>query len=112
MAALPNVACKISGIIGFGTPIGWTVDDFRPYVDYVVEAFGWDRVVWGSNWPVCTVVASLAQWIEVTFSLVRGATEGEKSKLFSDNAKRIYRLSTASPTSDPARSGAIRRPPD
>jgi predicted TIM-barrel fold metal-dependent hydrolase len=92
LAALPNVACKISGIIAHGHPQHWMVEDLRPFVEHVIQVFGWQRVVWGSDWPVCNLTASLARWVEVTGILVAGASESETAALFHENAKRIYHL--------------------
>jgi predicted TIM-barrel fold metal-dependent hydrolase len=92
LAALPNIACKISGIIAYGRPEGATVEDLRPFVDHVIEAFGWRRLVWGSDWPVCTLTANLTRWVETTHALISGASETEESGLLRDNAIRIYRL--------------------
>lgn len=93
LAALPNVACKLSGIIAYGHPQRWTVEDLRPFVEHVIETFGWNRVVWGSDWPVCTLTADLPRWIEATHALIAGANTHEKAALFSSNAERLYRLS-------------------
>lgn len=91
LAAHPNVACKVSGIIAYGGP-DWTVADLRPYAEHVIESFGWDRVVWGSDWPVCTAHADLTRWVAATHELIAGASDDEKAKLLSGNAERIYRL--------------------
>lgn len=93
LAALPNVACKISGIIAYGDPINWTVADLKPFFEHCIEAFGWDRVVWGSDWPVCTLTADLGRWVAATHWLLEGTSHDEKQRLFSRNAERIYRLS-------------------
>jgi predicted TIM-barrel fold metal-dependent hydrolase len=92
LAKLPNVACKISGVIAYGRPEGATADDLRPFVEHCIGAFGWDRVVWGSDWPVCTLTANLTRWVETTLALIAGASADEKSALLSRNAIRIYRL--------------------
>jgi len=92
IAGLPNVACKISGIVAYGHPTEWTVEDLRPYVEHVIACFGWDRVVWGSDWPVCTVTADLGRWVAATHDLIQGASDDEKERLLSGNAKRIYGL--------------------
>lgn len=92
LAALPNVACKISGIIAYGNPVNWTVADLRPFFEHCIEAFGWDRVVWGSDWPVCTLTADLGRWVAATHALLDGASDNEKERLLSRNAERIYRL--------------------
>jgi predicted TIM-barrel fold metal-dependent hydrolase len=92
LAQLPNVACKISGVIAYANPAGWTAEDLRPFVEHCIERFGWDRVVWGSDWPVCTLTADLTRWVEATHSIVAGASPDEKQRLLSRNAERIYRL--------------------
>lgn len=92
LAQLPNVACKISGVIAYADPQNWSVDDLRPYVEHCIECFGWDRVVWGSDWPVCTKTADLSRWVAATHELTAGASSSEKARLLSENARRIYRL--------------------
>jgi predicted TIM-barrel fold metal-dependent hydrolase len=92
IAAFPNVACKVSGIVAYADPERWTPDDLRPYVEQVIECFGWDRVMFGSDWPVCTLSASFRQWVEALSQLTRDASEANRSKLFYENANRVYRL--------------------
>ncbi len=92
LAALPNVACKVSGIVAYADPGGWSVDDLRPYVEHVIGRFGWDRVVWGSDWPVCTLTADLTRWVAATRTLVAGASADEQARLWHRNAQRLYRL--------------------
>ncbi|MGN6683348.1 MAG: amidohydrolase family protein [Devosia sp.] len=91
LTALPNVAGKISGIVNHA-PTGWTADDLRPVVEHMLECFGWDRVVWGSDRPVVTLNGTLTQWVEATKTIVAGASEDEQAALFSRNAERIYRI--------------------
>jgi predicted TIM-barrel fold metal-dependent hydrolase len=92
IAKFPNVFCKISGLIAYADPNNWTAEDLRPYVDHAIECFGWDRVMFGSDWPVCTLSASYRQWVDVLLSLTRSAGEANQKKLFHDNAIRVYRL--------------------
>lgn len=92
LAKLPNVAAKISGVIAYGDPEHWTIADLRPFVEHTIEAFGWDRVVWGSDFPVCTLTANLTRWVGATRELIAGASETEQAKLLHRNAERIYRL--------------------
>jgi predicted TIM-barrel fold metal-dependent hydrolase len=92
LASFPNVACKISGLVAYADPKTWSAEVLRPWVEHVLEEFGWDRVVWGSDWPVCTLSSTLAQWAAATRSLVAKADQLEQSKLFSRNAERIYRI--------------------
>jgi len=99
LAALPNVACKISGIVAYAAA-DWTPADLRPYVEHCIEAFGWDRVVWGSDWPVCTLTADLTRWVRATHALTAGCSDSERARLLSLNARRVYRLDT------PANAGA------
>ncbi len=91
LSRLPNVAAKLSGIVAYAGP-DWTVDTLRPFAEHVIESFGWDRVVWGSDHPVCTLTADLTRWVEATHQLLSGASEDEKSRLLSRNAERIYRI--------------------
>lgn len=91
LAELPNVAAKISGIVAYAGP-DWTVDDLRPFAEHVIECFGWDRVVWGSDHPVCTLTADLERWVSAIKQIVAGASDDEQSRLFHRNAERIYKI--------------------
>ncbi|WP_055046370.1 amidohydrolase family protein [Devosia sp. A16] len=91
LAALPNVAAKISGIVAYAGP-DWTAADLRPFVDHIIECFGWDRVVWGSDYPVLTLTADLTRWVNASREIVAGASPDEQAKLFHRNAERIYRI--------------------
>ena len=91
LAELPNVAGKISGIL-IHAPHDWTPDTLRPTIDHMIESFGWDRVVFGSDRPVLTLNGTLARWVEALNDLLSGASTDERSKLFHRNAERIYGL--------------------
>jgi predicted TIM-barrel fold metal-dependent hydrolase len=91
-AERPNVVAKISGVVAYADPGSWTVEDLRPFVEHVIACFGWDRVVWGSDWPVVTLGGSLAEWVAATHALVAGCSDGERTALLSGNARRIWRL--------------------
>jgi len=92
IARRANVAVKISGVVAYADPATWTIDDIRPYVEHAIESFGWDRVVWGSDWPVCTLTASLSIWIAAAQAITLGCSADERARLFSVNARRIWRL--------------------
>ena len=92
IAKFPNVFCKISGLVAYADPTRWTEDDLRPYVEHVISSFGWDRVLFGSDWPVCTLSASFRQWVKALLSITRDAGAAKQNKLFYDNAIRVYRL--------------------
>ena len=89
MAHIPNIAAKISGVVAYAKP-DWTVADVRPWIEHVIQCFGWDRVVWGSDHPVCTRTSTLTRWVNAAREFVAGATEEEQRKLFHRNAERIY----------------------
>ena len=92
ISIFPNVTCKVSGLVAYSDPQKWTPEDLRPFVDHVIECFGWDRVMFGSDWPVCTLSATYDQWVEALSQLTRDAGENNRRKLFQENAERIYRL--------------------
>lgn len=91
LAAMPNVVAKVSGIVAYARP-DWTVDDLKPFAEHVIESFGWDRVVWGSDHPVCTLTADLTRWVAAIRQIVSGASEDEQARLFHRNAERVYGL--------------------
>ncbi|CAN7315395.1 amidohydrolase [Phyllobacterium sp. LjRoot231] len=92
IAKRPNVTAKISGVVAYADAETWRVETLEPYVHHVIESFGWDRLVWGSDWPVCTLGGGLATWIAATHALLSGCSQDEKTKLFSGNARRIWNL--------------------
>jgi predicted TIM-barrel fold metal-dependent hydrolase len=93
IARFPNVCCKISGLVAYADSKRWTAEDLKPFVEHVIAAFGWNRVLFGSDWPVCTLSASYRQWVEALQALTHAAGETNQKKLFYDNAIRVYRLS-------------------
>ena len=92
IAKFSNVSCKISGLVAYADPQSWTAEDLRPFIDHAIGSFGWDRVMFGSDWPVCTLSASYRQWVEALQAITQGAGEVNQKKLFHDNAVRVYRL--------------------
>jgi predicted TIM-barrel fold metal-dependent hydrolase len=92
IARRPNVTAKISGVIAYADAESWTVETLRPYVEHTIAVFGWDRVVWGSDWPVCTLGGTLSTWVATTQALIAGASVEERTKLLSGNARRIWGL--------------------
>jgi predicted TIM-barrel fold metal-dependent hydrolase len=92
IARRPNVVAKISGIVTNADPASWTAETLRPYVECVIAEFGWDRVVWGSDWPVCTPAGGLSTWMAATQAVLFGCSETERSRLMFDNARRLWRI--------------------
>jgi predicted TIM-barrel fold metal-dependent hydrolase len=93
IAKFPNVVCKVSGLVAYADRQHWTAEDLRPYVDHASSCFGWERVMFGSDWPVCTLAASYPRWVEALQTITSSAGERNQKKLFHDNAVRVYRLS-------------------
>lgn len=92
ISGYPNVYCKISGLVAYADPEKWTPEDLRPFIEHVVDCFGWDRVMFGSDWPVCTISSSLKKWVDTLLFLTKDSGEDARLKLFRGNAQRIYRL--------------------
>ncbi|MEM5471660.1 amidohydrolase [Hoeflea sp. AS60] len=92
LAKRPNVVAKISGVVAYADPDTWIAETLRPWAEHTISSFGWDRVVWGSDWPVCTPGGGLLAWVAATHALLNGASADEKQKLLSGNARRLWRL--------------------
>jgi predicted TIM-barrel fold metal-dependent hydrolase len=92
IAQFPNICCKVSGLVAYADSKRWTAEDLRQFVEHTIASFGWDRVLFGSDWPVCTLSASYQQWVEALRTITQGAGEVNQKKLFHDNAVRVYRL--------------------
>lgn len=86
-----NLVCKISGIIA-RVPKDWTPDDLAPIIDHCLDSFGPDRVMFASDWPVCTRGATLRQWVEALRAVVARRPEADQRKLLGENAVRFYGL--------------------
>ena len=93
LADLPNTICKISGIIASTRP-GWSAADLAPAINHCLDTFGFDRVVFGGDWPVCNLGAgsSYGVWVETLKSIVAKRSSREQAALFHDNAVGFYGL--------------------
>ena len=92
LASMPNVHCKISGVWTEADHKTWTREELRPYIAHAIETFGFDRVMYGSDWHVMELAGTYPQWVEILEWVVEGCTAEEKRKLFRDNAMSFYRL--------------------
>lgn len=92
LAALPNTVCKLSGLVTEADPAAWTTDTLRPYADTVLAAFGPDRLMFGSDWPVCTLAATYGQVVSTAEELTAGLGDTEREAVFSGTATRVYGL--------------------
>lgn len=95
LAALENVHCKISGVATEADHQNWTRKQLKPYIAHAVEAFGFDRVMFGGDWHVAELAVTYTDWVEIVEWVVEGCTEEERRKLFRDNAISFYRLDAA-----------------
>ena len=92
LANQTNGCCKFSGLVTEAAN-GWTTDDLRPFARHILDAFGPDRVMWGSDWPVCRLQAEYDQWRGLAEDLTAHLSENERAQIFGDTATRFYRLS-------------------
>ena len=92
LASLPNVWCKLSGLVVEADIEQWQPADLRPYLAHVLDCFGFDRIMFGGDWPVVIQAAPLAVWMETLWSEVEHCSANEKLRLFRENAIAFYRL--------------------
>lgn len=91
-AALKNTVCKISGIVVTAEKDNWKPADLEPNMSFCLETFGIDRCFFGGDWPVCTLKATFAEWVNALKWIVRKQSPAYRKKLFHDNAVKFYRL--------------------
>ncbi len=97
LSEFPNVRCKLSGVVTEADHRHWTRDQLRPYIDHVIECFGFDRVMYGSDWPVSEQSHRYPEWVAVLDWVTAGCSAGELRKLFRDSASAFYRIEPALP---------------
>lgn len=87
-----NVWCKLSGMVTEANWSKWTPETLRPYLDVAVEAFGAERLMAGSDWPVCLVASGYGQWFELLRKYFAGFSEAEQAAVFGGTATAVYGL--------------------
>jgi L-fuconolactonase len=92
LARLPNVVVKLSGVITEADHAAWQPEHVTPYVAHVIETFGFDRVMYGSDWTVSSLTHDYPRWVEILDGVVAGASADELFKLYRGTAIRTYRL--------------------
>ena len=92
MAALPNVVAKLSGLVTEADWDRWTIEDLHRYVNAAVDAFGADRLMIGSDWPVCTLAAEYGEVLDVVRTAISGRPAEEQDAIFGGTAQRFWRL--------------------
>ncbi|WP_312337086.1 amidohydrolase family protein [Sphingobacterium sp.] len=92
LAAFPNVVCKVSGLATEADWEGWKLDDFRQYLEHIFARFGKERIMYGSDWPVCLLAASYEESIAIVEDKLGQFTTAEKNAFWAENAIRVYNL--------------------
>lgn len=92
LASHPQVSCKLSGMVTEADWSSWSTGDLRPYADVVLDAFGPDRVLFGSDWPVCTLAATYDEVVGAARTLIESLDEHESERVLFSNAVETYRL--------------------
>jgi L-fuconolactonase len=90
LARLPNVTVKISGVITEADHASWKPDDVKPYVAHVIDSFGFDRVMYGSDWTVSELTHRYPEWVAILDDVVAGASEADQRKLYRETALKTY----------------------
>ena len=92
LAKRSNVVCKISGVADGALPGNATAEDCAPVVNFCLDQFGPDRVLFGTNWPVCLKGTTIRHWVDALNQIVASRPQAQKQKLFRDNCVRVYRM--------------------
>lgn len=92
LASLEHVCCKLSGMVTEANWTAWSIEDLRPYAETVLEAFGSERVMFGSDWPVATLAVDYRRWLDTVDELLCGVSDTERAALLGGTASRFYRL--------------------
>lgn len=92
LSRFPNVWCKMSGLVTEADFEKWQPADLRPYIDHVISCFGFDRVMFGGDWPVSTQASDYPRWVQVLDDAIAGASPDEQHKLYVRNAEAFYRI--------------------
>ncbi|MCU0471056.1 MAG: amidohydrolase family protein, partial [Arcicella sp.] len=92
LSEFPNVMCKVSGMVTEADWNNWKKEDFYIYLDIVFECFGTDRIMYGSDWPVCLVAAQYEEQMGIVDSYFDKLSSTEKAKVFGQNAAKFYHI--------------------
>lgn len=92
LAALPNVTCKLSGLVTEADHGAWTPAQLQPYLDHALACFGPDRLMFGGDWPVSTLATDYPRWVRVLDAALAGCTPDERHRIYVRNAERVYRI--------------------
>ena len=92
LARYPNVYAKLSGLVTEANWSSWQTDDLRPYVDVALESFGADRIMFGSDYPVCLLAASYDRVLDSFQEILKSLSDADRDKIFAETAEKFYRL--------------------
>ena len=92
LAAFPNVSCKLSGLVTESNWSNWRVDDLKPYAETALEHFGPERMMFGSDWPVCLLAAPYERVLDAFQKLLSELSDGDRELIFATNASQFYRI--------------------
>lgn len=92
LAGFDNVYCKVSGMVTEAAWGAWTQDDFKPYLDIVFDCFGVERLMFGSDWPVCTLAGSYGEVVGIVETYIAGLSADERAAVMGGNAIEFYGL--------------------
>ena len=92
LAAFPNVSGKLSGLVTEADWSNWRGEDLQPYVETALEYFGPERMMFGSDWPVCLLAATYERVLDAFQNLLANLSENDRERIFSKNAAQFYRI--------------------
>ena len=92
LAVHENVYCKVSGMVTEADLTRWKFEDFKPYIDTIFECFGMERVMYGSDWPVCRLAATFGEVMEILENYTANFTNAERALFWAKNAIRFYNI--------------------
>lgn len=92
LARFPNISCKLSGLVTEANWNSWQQEDLRPVVDVALESFGPDRMMFGSDYPVCLLAASYDRVLDSFQQILKSLSDADRDKIFGQNAEKFYRL--------------------
>jgi L-fuconolactonase len=93
LASLPNCSCKVSGLVTEADWTGWQAEDFQPYLDVIAAAFGMDRLLYGSDWPVCLLAGSYERVFHLAANFAKSFSPVDQARFFGGNAAKFYCVS-------------------
>lgn len=92
LADMPNIYCKVSGLVTEAHWLYWQPEDLPPYLDLAFEYFGTERCMYGSDWPVCTLASTYERWFEIINTYTTQFNDDETASFYYKNCQRFYRI--------------------